>query len=75
MENKTPVKTEMQETTLPIEKLVENRKEKLDKIIASGINPYPDKFDYTHTLSAMKTEFEGLKSEESIEREIKVCGR
>ncbi|MBU0951815.1 MAG: lysine--tRNA ligase [Elusimicrobia bacterium] len=65
----------MQETTLPIEKLVENRKEKLDKIIASGINPYPDKFDYTHTLSAMKTEFEGLKSEESIEREIKVCGR
>ena len=66
---------ENQEIAIPIEKLVENRKEKLGKIIVSGVNPYPNKFDFTHSLSAMKTEFESLKTEEVIEKEIKVCGR
>ncbi|OGS27413.1 MAG: hypothetical protein A2297_10075 [Elusimicrobia bacterium RIFOXYB2_FULL_48_7] len=71
----TKEKEQAQETVQPIEKIVENRKEKLERVKASGVNPYPVKSEYTHNLQSLKTEYENLQKEQSTETEVKVCGR
>ncbi len=53
------------------------RIEKLKKIIELGIDPYPRKFERTHSVSEIKENFEQKRREE-LEREtisLKTCGR
>ncbi len=53
-----------------LNQLMQQRREKLEKIRALGINPYPPKFDRTHTSRQIKDNFEALE-----EKEVAVAGR
>lgn len=50
--------------------LILQRKEKLKKLKKMGINPYPYKFERSHTSSAIKNQFSDLEN-----KEVKVSGR
>jgi lysyl-tRNA synthetase, class II len=49
-----------------------SRKVKLNKLMDAGIDPYPAKFDRTHMLSAVVSEFDALLKEGTV---IKAAGR
>jgi len=51
---------------------MEERLNKLAKIREQGINPYPYKFDRTHTFTEVKDNFDALSKSEEI---VKSCGR
>jgi len=56
---------------------VAQRKKKLEEIIQKGFDPYPHKYDYTHTITAVVQEFSS-KSHEELESSpvnVSVCGR
>ena len=55
-----------------LSELLRVRREKLQKLKESGINPYPYKFDRTHLSSEILDEFDSLSSSESI---IRAAGR
>ncbi len=57
--------------------LIENRKKKLQAIIDMGIDPYPHKFEYTHTVSQVVTEFSSMDGEtlEKAQPVVRTCGR
>ncbi|HEY2930157.1 MAG TPA: lysine--tRNA ligase [Acidobacteriota bacterium] len=53
------------------------RKKKLEEIIQKGFDPYPHKYDYTHTIAGVIQEFSS-KSHEDLESSpihVRVCGR
>ena len=50
--------------------LILQRKEKLEKLKKMGINPYPYKFERSHTSSEIKERFSDLENEE-----VKISGR
>ncbi len=47
-----------------------HRREKLARLVAKGINPYPYKFERTHFSEEIKTGFAAFE-----EKEVKVAGR
>jgi lysyl-tRNA synthetase class 2 len=51
---------------------MEERLKKLEKLREKGINPYPYKFDRTHTFTEIKGDFEKLSQSEKL---VKSCGR
>ncbi len=51
------------------------KKEKLEKIKKSGINPYPSKFEYTHSLKDVIKTFSNLDIGQTSSETIKICGR
>jgi lysyl-tRNA synthetase class 2 len=57
--------------------LLEQRRFKLAELKRLGYNPYPNKFDYSHTLSQLRTEFEPFSHDELQEKKVgvRVCGR
>jgi lysyl-tRNA synthetase, class II len=57
--------------------LLEQRHFKLAELKRLGYNPYPNKFDYSHTLSQIRTEFEPFSHDELQEKKVgvRVCGR
>ncbi|RMF58689.1 MAG: lysine--tRNA ligase [Calditrichaeota bacterium] len=54
----------------PINQLVAQRKQKLQKLIELGVNPYPYKFERTHTTKEVKEQFESLENQT-----VRVAGR
>ena len=48
------------------------RSKSLDEIIALGIDPYPHKFDRTHTISEIVDKFSGYSGEQLEEQKIRV---
>ena len=53
------------------------RKEKLEKLQAAGVEPYPTRYDFTHTSTEIKDQFGG-KSADELNAEpvgVRVCGR
>ncbi|MBI2671356.1 lysine--tRNA ligase [Candidatus Woesearchaeota archaeon] len=59
----------------PEELLLKERLEKLKKIIALGINPYPSKFDKKDEIKNIVSEFSKLKKEEKSKKNVKTAGR
>ncbi|MFN3966375.1 MAG: lysine--tRNA ligase [Endomicrobiia bacterium] len=53
----------------------EIRKEKLEKIRSLGIDPYPKKFEYTHSIKEVIKNFSNINSGEVIQETVKICGR
>lgn len=57
--------------------LLEQRRFKLEELKRLGCDPYPHRFDYTHTLGQARAHFDGTSAEELEERKesVRVCGR
>jgi lysyl-tRNA synthetase, class II len=57
--------------------LPEQRQFKLSELKRLGYDPYPNKFDYTHTLGKARTEFEAFDGPalEEKKENIRICGR
>jgi len=51
------------------------RKEKLDKLRSINIDPYPNKFEYTNTLTGIKNLYKDIQNEQVHEKTERVCGR
>ena len=53
------------------------RIEKLERLREAGVEPYPTRYEYTHTAGEVHDEFGGLSMEalETEKREVRVCGR
>jgi len=51
---------------------MEERLKKLDKLKELGVNPYPYKFDRSHTFQEIKAQFDKLSQ---TEEKIRTCGR
>ncbi len=57
---------------LPIEKLIRTRHEKAEALRASGIDPFPYRFERSHTVASVVASFESLSSDES---DVAIAGR
>ncbi len=57
--------------------LLEQRRFKLSELKRLGHDPYPRKFDYSHTLGQIRAAFDGRSASELEENEeiVRVCGR
>ncbi|MEW5974295.1 MAG: lysine--tRNA ligase [Acidobacteriota bacterium] len=57
--------------------LVSQRYLKLEKIVAMGHAAYPYRYDYTHSLTQIRSQYEGASREEleAARTQIRVCGR
>jgi lysyl-tRNA synthetase class 2 len=57
--------------------LLEQRRFKLAELKRLGYDPYPHKFDYTHTLGRLRADFDPVSAAELQERKesVRVCGR
>jgi lysyl-tRNA synthetase class 2 len=59
----------------PIEKIIKGRKEKLDGLRASKVEPYPAGFNRTHATKDITESFSGLKPGETSAETVSTCGR
>ncbi len=57
--------------------LLAQRRAKLAELKRLGYEPYPHKFDYSHTLGEIRSGYEALSSAEIAEKKvsIRICGR
>ncbi len=57
--------------------LPQQRRHKLAELKRLGYDPYPRKFDYTHTIGQLRTELEAFSHDELQDKkiEVRVCGR
>jgi lysyl-tRNA synthetase class 2 len=53
-----------------VNQLIRQRQEKLEKIMEMGVNPYPYKFEQTHTSELIIINFDKLEN-----KTVQVCGR
>ncbi len=56
---------------------IQQREKKLSQIEALGFDPYPDRFDFTHTIEQILAQY-SARSAQELEAEhpaVKVCGR
>lgn len=58
-----------------MEKLIEQRKEKLKILEEKNIDPYPTKFEVTHSSEKLIAEFGSLKNGEKSEKKVSFAGR
>ncbi len=58
----------MEET--PIQQIINIRKEKFNKILQQGINPYPNFYKYSHDIMKIIEEFSFLQTGEVVENKI-----
>jgi lysyl-tRNA synthetase class 2 len=67
----------MSDNEIELKDFLRVRREKLEKLRAAGIDPYPRRFAFTHTAAEVKERFGGKTAEElEGERiEVRVCGR
>ena len=61
--------------TEELSELLKNRREKLDQIREKGINPFPYRFDKTHTAVGILSEFDKIGEGEASKEEVVVAGR
>lgn len=60
----------MNEKQQPIQQIVSIRKEKIDKILQLGVNPYPNVFKYNYDINQIREKFSNLKPEEIVTNEV-----
>jgi lysyl-tRNA synthetase class 2 len=65
----------MNETSTPLEQLIANRKEKLNKLRQSGINPYPDTYRIEAPLDKIQEKFSKINTGEMSNEQVSVAGR
>jgi lysyl-tRNA synthetase class 2 len=58
-----------------INKLIWERKQKLEELQKLGVNPYPHNFSVTHTISQVRGKYGALKAEEKTEETVSLAGR
>lgn len=63
------------ETIQESSRIRNQRLEKLEKIKALGINPYPYKFERTHKASELQEKYKNLQNSEETNDEVIICGR
>ncbi len=56
-------------------KLIDERIRKLKEIVDLGINPYPYKYDPTHTSHEILGKYNALKAEEKTNDKVRIAGR
>lgn len=61
-----------QSTATPESQLIEQRLKKLERIRDMGVDPYPYRFERSHTMDALREDFDRLAEEGD---EVSVCGR
>ncbi len=57
--------------------LAAQRRFKLAELKRRGFDPYPHRFDYTHTITGLRSSFDGLGGPEleTKKEQVRVCGR
>ena len=67
----------MSEQEKELKEFLRIRREKLEKLREAGIDPYPQKYDFTHTATEVHDGFSGKSKEELAEEKVvvRVCGR
>jgi len=57
--------------------LLEQRRFKLAELKRLGYDPYPHKFDYSHTLGQIRTNFDAVDAAglEEKKETVRICGR
>ncbi|MFA4967056.1 MAG: lysine--tRNA ligase [Candidatus Margulisiibacteriota bacterium] len=58
-----------------LSELLKVRRDKLEDFKKSGFDPYPYKYERTHTSAEILKQFEGLKGEEESPEQVSVAGR
>src|ERR1019366_3221036 len=58
-----------------LESQIAQRREKLKKLVETGVNPYPYHFDRTHTVTALAKDFSGPLPEHGSDQVIRTAGR
>ncbi|MBN1621320.1 MAG: lysine--tRNA ligase [Endomicrobiales bacterium] len=62
-------------TTTPLEKIIELRQQKLDKIRQEGINPYPSKSNATSSIKEITEKYNNIKTGEMTTDSVCIAGR
>ena len=57
------------------EQIISERMRKIIELRKAGIEPYPNRYDKTHSSSQITEEFGKLKNEEKAKKNVKVAGR
>lgn len=65
-------KADRQESQQPLEKVISDRINKMEKLRELGVAPFPYRYEYSHTTTEALKQFEKLAPEEA---EIKMAGR
>jgi lysyl-tRNA synthetase class 2 len=65
----------MSETSSPLEQIVNIRKEKMDKIKAAGINPYPARSPEIQGINTIQDKFAGVATGEVTNDIVQAAGR
>ena len=63
------------ESVTPLDQIIANRKEKLDKLRQAGLNPYPSGYCANTTASELNKRFAELKTGEKSDEVFKLAGR
>ena len=58
-----------------IDKLISQRKQKLEELRKLGVDPYPYNFLATHAISQIREKYGALKAEEKTEETVSLAGR
>ncbi len=58
-----------------LQELITQRRESLKRIADSGIEPYPYRFERTHTVKAILDEFAGITGETASDKSLRAAGR
>ncbi|MDI6641111.1 MAG: lysine--tRNA ligase [Elusimicrobiota bacterium] len=69
------INSKIESAPQPVENIISVRKEKITKLKQLGFNPYPNKFEFTHTLHELREKYSYLNSGEKSDDEVSICGR
>jgi lysyl-tRNA synthetase, class II len=67
--------TPKEEPQRPLESIMAQRRETLQRLSDSGVNPFPYKFERTHPVHAVLSEFASLTGEQTSEAVVRTAGR
>jgi lysyl-tRNA synthetase class 2 len=63
------------ESKTTLEEIINTRKEKIKKLQQLNINPYPNKYRRTHTISEVIEKYNAIKASETVKEYISIAGR
>jgi lysyl-tRNA synthetase class 2 len=67
-----PVDPAVEELQIPLAELIRTRRDKIDQLEKMGVEPYPYRYDWTHYIRDLLSQFDQLQSEETV---IRATGR
>ncbi|MBN2227175.1 MAG: lysine--tRNA ligase [candidate division Zixibacteria bacterium] len=72
MSDKQDKNQQQAEPQLPLDEIIKNRREKIAVLRSEGINPYPYRYERSHTISEVRDGFEALMQSETV---VRLAGR